>query len=415
MSAVSRKGDWSWQSVLPGLGAVLLAVGAAALAPGARADTAEFAQCVAGLQERARGEGISSRTVEDVLGNVQYVARVIELDRRQPEFTQTFTDYFGRRVTEDRVARGRALLAEHRQLLQQVQRDTGVPPHYLVAFWGLETNFGSFFGNMPVPDSLATLACDPRRSEYFTGELIAALRIIDAGDIAPERMVGSWAGAMGHVQFMPSVFLRYAVDGDGSGRRDLWGSIPDAMASAGNFLRGIGWESGMRWGREVRLPEDFPYELAGRDQRQPLSFWREQGVTTATGSALPDVDVEAALLVPSGHRGPAFLVYHNFNVIMRWNRSEFFALAVGHLADRIAGAGALQQPPPADAQALAREDVRRMQEQLNALGFDSGEPDGVFGPMTRAALSRFQRSVGKVADGHPDPVVVSALLENESD
>ncbi|MCC5886633.1 MAG: lytic murein transglycosylase [Gammaproteobacteria bacterium] len=380
------------------------------LAQAQEAEQDDFRQCVVGLQERARGEGISSATVTNVLGAVQYVPRVIELDRRQPEFTQTFTDYFGRRVTEDRVARGRALLAEHRVLLQRVLDDTGVPPHYLVAFWGLETNFGSFFGNMPIPDSLATLACDPRRSEYFTGELIAALRIIDAGDITPERMLGSWAGAMGHVQFMPSVFLRYAVDGDGSGRRDLWGSIPDAMASAGNFLRGIGWEPGLRWGREVRLPDGFPYELAGRNQKYPLRSWRERGVMMADGQALPALDIEASLLVPSGHQGPAFLVYDNFEVIMRWNRSEFFALAVGHLADRIAGAPPLRRPPPADAQALARDDVRSLQEQLNQLGFDAGAADGIFGPATRAALSQFQRSIGVVADGHPDAASMEALM-----
>lgn len=373
-------------------------------------DPEAFRQCVTGLQERARGEGISSATVTDVLGAVQYVPRVIELDRRQPEFTQTFTDYFGRRVTEDRVARGRALLAEHRVLLQRVLDDTGVPPHYLVAFWGLETNFGSYFGNMPVTDSLATLACDPRRSEYFTGELISALRIIDAGDITPERMLGSWAGAMGHVQFMPSVFLRYAVDGDGTGRRDLWGSIPDAMSSAGNFLRGIGWQPGLRWGREVRLPDGFAYELAGRNQSHSLRSWRERGVKMADGQELPATDLEASLLVPSGHEGPAFLIYDNFEVIMRWNRSEFFALAVGHLADRIAGSPPLRRPPPADVKALAREDVRNIQEKLYQIGFDAGPADGIFGPGTRAALSQFQRSIDRVADGHPDATSVEALM-----
>ncbi len=401
-SAWHRLGSGAWVVTV-----VLLVLAGASV----RAEDEAFQQCVGGLQERARSEGISEPTVENVLGQVQYVARVIELDRRQPEFTQTFTDYFGRRVSEDRVARGRALLAEHSELLQRVQRDTGVPAQYLVALWGLETNFGSFFGNMSVPDSLATLACDPRRSEYFTGELIAALRIIDAGDISPERMQGSWAGAMGHVQFMPSVFLRYAVDGDGSGRRDLWGSIPDAMASAGNFVRGIGWQPGLRWGREVRLPEGFRYELAGRNQRHSLEAWRDYGVTMADGTSLPQADVEASLLVPSGHRGPAFLVYENFEVIMRWNRSEFFALTVGHLADRIAGGGTLQQAPPEDAQALARDDVKRIQEQLNALGFDAGSADGIFGPATRAALSRFQQAHGMVADGHPHPDVIAALLE----
>jgi membrane-bound lytic murein transglycosylase B len=373
------------------------------------ANATGFAECVVGLQARALDEGISPTVVDEVLGQVSQINRVIELDRAQPEFTATFADYFNRRVTRQRIEQGQALLAKHRALLERIQRETGVPPHVLVSFWGMETNFGRNFGNMPVPDSLATLACDQRRSEYFTGELIAALRIIDAGDITADRMQGSWAGAMGHVQFMPSVFLRYAVDGDGDGRRDLWNSIPDAMASAGNFLKSIGWKAEQRWGREVRLPRGFSYDLAGRGQRLPLSEWQRLGVRTASGGDLPRQDIEAALLVPAGHGGPAFLVYDNFNVIMRWNRSEFFALSVGHLADRIAGAPPLRRPPPEDAPRLSREEVKQIQRDLNRLGFDAGRPDGILGPATRTALSQFQRSAEMIADGHPDRKVIEAL------
>ncbi len=372
-------------------------------------DDAEFRACVVTLTEEARAAGISESVIEQVLGDIEPVERVIELDRQQPEFTQTFAGYYGRRVTQERVARGRAMLAEHRGLLNDIQRETGVPPHYLVAFWGLETNFGSYFGNIPVPASLTTLACDERRGRFFASELMAALRIVDAGDIPPDDMVGSWAGAMGHVQFMPSVFLRYAVDADGDGRRDLWGSVPDAMASAANFLRGIGWEPGLRWGREVRLPEDFDYALAGRDQRRPLSEWVALGITDAFGRALPPLDLRAALLVPSGHDGPAFLVYDNFDVIMRWNRSEFYALSVGRLADEIAGASPLRRPPPADTLRIARDDVRRLQRDLASLGFDVGEPDGIFGPASRSALSRFQQAHGMVADGHLDGEALEAV------
>jgi membrane-bound lytic murein transglycosylase B len=337
------------------------------------------------------------------------VDRVIELDRQQPEFTQTFTDYYNRRVTDQRVTQGREMLSRYGGLLEETQARTGVPPHYLVAFWGLETNFGSYFGNMPVPDSLTTLACDERRGNYFTTELLNALRIVDAGDIPAEQMVGSWAGAMGHVQFMPSVFLEYAVDADGDGRRDLWGSIPDAMASAGNFLRRIGWQPGLRWGREVRLPGKFDYSLAGRSKAQPLSAWVELGVTDAFGRPLPRLALPAALLVPSGHDGPALLVYDNFDVIMRWNRSEFYALSVGRLADEVAGAGPLQRPPPTDAVRFSRDEVRQLQADLARLGYDLGEPDGIFGPATRGALSGFQARHDMVPDGHLDGEAVAAV------
>ncbi|MFU8817257.1 MAG: lytic murein transglycosylase [Pseudomonadales bacterium] len=400
------------------LGQLSVALGVALAAPISAADDGQygnpqFAQCVAELQVTARAEGIADTVVDQVLGRVQHVDRVIQLDRQQPEFTQTFTNYYTRRVTPERVAKGRRLLVEHAGVLQRVTSEWGIPPHYLVAFWGLETNFGSFFGNIPVPDSLATLACDPRRSRFFTRELLAALRIVEAGDIQPERMVGSWAGAMGHVQFMPSNFLRFAVDADGDGKRDLWGSVPDAMASAGNFLRHSGWQPGLRWGREVSLPKDFDYTLAGRDQRRSLSEWIALGIRDAYDRPLPHLEVSAALLVPSGHAGPAFLTYDNFDVIMRWNPSEFYALTVGRLADEIAGASPLRRPPPEDALRLSRDEVRQLQVDLAALGFDTGEPDGVFGPATRRALSQFQRSQDLIADGYLDATALEAVRAAE--
>jgi len=372
---------------------------------------ADFAACITGLQAEARAEGLSPAVVDGVLGKASYVERVIELDRRQPEFTQTFANYYLQRVTPERVAAGRRMLAEHAALLDRVQRDTGVPPHYLLAFWGLETNFGSYFGKMSVPDSLATLACDPRRATFFTRELMDALRIIDAGDITAEGMEGSWAGAMGHVQFMPSTFLRFAVDADHDGRRDLWGSVPDAMASGANFLKQLGWVPGLRWGREVLLPDGFDYTLAGRASARPLRDWAEAGLTDAFGKPLPRLDLEASLLVPAGHEGPAFLTYRNFEVIMGWNRSEFYAIAVGRLADRIAGAGALKRMPVPDDTRLTIASVAEMQQQLNALGFGAGEPDGVMGSATRDALSRFQRSNGMIADGYPSAPVVQAVRQ----
>ena len=369
----------------------------------------DFAVCVAEFKREAATHDISQSVIDTSLGQVSLSERVLELDRRQPEFTTTFADYFNRRVTPERVAKGRALLEQHRGLLNRVAGQYGVAPPYLVAFWGLETNFGGFFGSMQVLDSLATLGCDPRRSTMFTRELMAALSIIDEGSITAEQMEGSWAGAMGHVQFMPSVFVRYAVDYDGDGRRDLWNSLPDAMASAANFLNKIGWQEGYRWGREVRLPEGFPYLEAGLNERRTLSEWHKLGVRTSDGSPLPQADIKAALLVPAGHEGPAFLVYHNFKVIMGWNRSEFYGLVVGHLSDRIAGLGQLMQPPPADAPRLSRKQVIDLQERLNKRGFGSGEPDGILGPATRRAISEFQHDQGIVADGFPGREVLALL------
>ncbi|TVP53847.1 MAG: lytic murein transglycosylase [Halomonadaceae bacterium] len=390
----------------------LLALGLA-LSPLAQA---EFDACVAGLKTQAIEAGVSESLVTDVMTGMEPRERILQLDRSQPEFTASLADYMGRRVNEQRVEQGRKLLAENRELLEGITRKTGVPPHYLVSFWGMETNFGSYFGQVPIPQALTTLACDQRRSGYFTRELIAALQILDRGDITQDTMKGSWAGAMGHMQFMPSVYLAHAVDADGDGRVDLWNSIPDAMTSAGHFLESMGWQRGERWGREVILPEGFDYhEAQGRNDNQPLSYWRDLGVTDAFGNTLPDVDMKAALLLPSGHEGPAFLVYRNFHIIMGWNQSEFYAMSVGHLADRIAGAGDLQNPPPQHPP-LPRDTLMALQEKLQGKGIDAGTPDGIMGPATRAGLREFQRKQGFRADGYPGPETLAHFeLEPASD
>lgn len=391
-----------------------VAVTLAVLAAQAHGGDEQFRSCLGALEQEAKDRGIAADVVEPRLRAVEFQSRVIELDRSQPEFVATFAEYFHGRVTEERVERGRELLEQHADLLREIYREYGVPPRYLVAFWGIETHYGSYFGRMPVIDSLATLACDKRRSRFFTEELMDALRIIEQDALGARPLEGSWAGAMGHVQFLPSVFMRYAVDHDGDGRRDLWDSLPDAMASAANFLRALGWETGWRWGREVTLPDGFPYELAGNDQWRTLAEWRELDVRDAYGRKLANVETEAALLIPAGHEGPAFLVYPNFNVIMRWNRSEYYAVAVGRLADRLAGAASLRNPPP-DVPRLRREQIAALQQRLNEKGFDSGAVDGVPGPATRQAIRRFQQTRGMIADGYPSPDVIAELAPETLD
>ena len=373
---------------------------------------AEFSVCVNTFSEKSKAAGISANTINNSLLKARLNTRVLELDRQQPEFSTTFADYFNRRVTDQRIQQGQALFIKHRELLDRVAKQYGVPAHYLLSFWGLETNFGSNFGNISVVNSIASLACDKRRSTFFTTELIAALRILDEGAIAPDKMIGSWAGAMGHVQFMPSAFLIYAVDYDGDKKRDLWGSTPDAMASAATFLQGLGWQANNSWGREVKLQNDFPFLEAGLKNTKSLLEWSRLGVKSADNKPLPQTDEQASLLVPSGYQGPAFLVYQNFNVIMRWNRSEFYALAVGHLADRIAGAEKLVQPPPTDAPRLHRDQVIALQELLNQKGFNTGTPDGILGPGTRRAIGEFQYQQGMIADGFPGKEVLALLGVN---
>ena len=375
----------------------------------ASAQGAEFSQCIAGLQDRARAEHLPAWVVDDVMAKLEPQPRVIELDRAQPEFTQTFADYLYRRVTPGRIEQGRQLLNEYRPFLSELTSSYGVPGRYLIAFWGLETNFGANLGAMPTLDSLATLACDQRRSDYFADELITALTLLNRESLAPGEMRGSWAGAVGHTQFMPSAYLKYAIDGDHDGHINLWKSKRDALASAANFLANLGWVRGARWGREVLLPDDFPYAQTGLANRQPLSRWVGLGVTRVDKRRLPEADMQAAILLPAGHTGPAFLVYGNFNVIMKWNRSEFYGLTVGLLADRLIGAGGLARPPSTSEQALSRATIERMQDRLNHLGFEAGSVDGVMGPATRTALRAFQKSAGIIADGYPDNSTLSAL------
>ncbi len=350
-----------------------------------------FAEWLAELRAEASGMGISEQTLA-ALDEVEPLERVIELDNSQPEFVQTFTRYLSLRVTPGQVSRGRELLDQHATLLNEVQNRYGVQPHYLVAFWAIESNYGRATGGFSVLNALATLAYDPRRADFFRRELLTALQIIEDGHIAPQNMSGSWAGAMGQLQFLPSVFYRYGVDGDGDGRIDIWNSLPDVFHSAANFLSNSGWQGDQRWGREVVLPENFDYSLTGTRTRKSLSEWRDLGITQLNGSPIPVVDgMDAAVILPAGAAGPAFLAYSNFRATMNYNPSTFYALTVGHLADRYSGGGPIQRMPE-NEQAMTVADVRELQEKLNSLGFDSGEPDGRVGSRTRAAIRAYQEA-----------------------
>lgn len=367
-----------------------------------------FLECKSRLTEQAVSEGVDRATAETVFAKLQYQPRVIELDRSQPEFVQTFPGYFSKRVTDWRVNKGKEMFAKHKDLLKRLNDKYGVPPHYLMAFWGLETNFGSYKGKMPVLDSLATLACDPRRATYFTQELLVAIKLLQRESLSQEAMVGSWAGAMGHTQFMPSAYTNYAVDGDGDGQANLWDSEIDALTSAANFLANLGWKPGFRWGREILLPEGFDYQLSGYSNRRPIADWAELGIMKADGESLGNADIDAYVVVPAGHKGPAFLAYHNFRTIMRWNNSEFYAIAVGHLADRIAGKPPLIADLP-DLPAYSRDNIIALQQALNTKGYDVGKPDGIIGPATRAGIREYQIENNLIADGFPGLSVMSSL------
>ncbi|MCH4564099.1 lytic murein transglycosylase [Halomonas sp. EGI 63088] len=370
------------------------------------APPADFHGWLTGFRREARAEGISESTLARALDGVRYRPRVLELDRSQPEFVRPIWQYLDSAVSAQRVTTGRDRLSAHLGTARRMERHYGVPAEVIVAIWGIESNYGGNFGDFSTLDALATLAFDGRRRDFARGELLAALRILDQGDITPERMVGSWAGAMGHTQFIPSSFESYAVDGDGDGRRDIWGSIPDVMASTANYLARAGWQPGQPWGVEVRLPEGFDHAQAELATRRSSREWADQGVRTVSGEPLPGF-AAASVIAPAGARGPAFLVGSNYRAILRYNNATSYALAVGTLADEIAGRDGVVQGWPRGEQPLMRSQVREMQEALNARGFEVGTPDGVMGPNTRRGLRAFQQSI----DATPDGFATVRLLE----
>ncbi|MGM0701184.1 MAG: lytic murein transglycosylase [Pseudomonadota bacterium] len=362
------------------------------------APAGDFTSWLIDFRREARAAGIDAATLEHALDGVRYRSRVIELDRSQPEFVRPIWEYLDSAVSASRVTNGRDRLAEHRDTARKVERRYGVPAEILVAIWGVESNYGGNFGDFSTLEALATLAFEGRRRDFARGELLAALRIIEAGDIAPDDMIGSWAGAMGHTQFLPSSFTAYAVDADGDGRRDIWGSIPDVLASTANYLDEAGWQPNEPWGEEVRLPQGFDYAQAELSTRRSSREWAAQGVRPVGGGELPAFEA-AAVITPAGARGPAFLVGPNFRAILRYNNATSYALAVATLADEIAGRDGILAGWPRDEQPLARRQVREMQRALNQRGYEVGVADGILGPNTRRGLRDFQRAIGETPDG----------------
>ena len=370
----------------------------------------DFTAWLAEFSQEARARGISQTTLDQALGDIQWAPRVVELDSKQPEFVESLATYLERRVTPQRVARGQALLAEHQALFDEVEKRYGVSRQTLAAFWGLETNYGSVMGDTPIPTALATLAFDGRRSAFFRSQLLDALSLIEAGHVTADEMKGSWAGAMGQMQFMPSTYRRYAVDGDNNGRINLWNSLPDALHSAGNYLQQAGWKTGEPIALQVTVPTHFPWGQARLYNRRPIAEWQAAGVLQANGQALPLQAGHAAIILPQGAQGPAFMVFDNFDVVMQWNRSVNYALSVALLADQLMGGPPLSIA--SSVQALSRSQLTRLQQQLTELGFDAGGADGLPGLKTQAAIRRYQAAHALVADGYPTPALAQHVRES---
>lgn len=353
-----------------------------------------------GFRRKALNAGIRGRVFDTAFQNVGVNARVVELDGKQSEFTKTIWDYLDSAVSDKRVSNGRGKARDLSRVLGNIERSYGVDWRVVMAIWGVETNFGGFMGGINVIEALATLAYDGRRRAWAERELINALKIIQNGDIAPSAMEGSWAGAMGHTQFMPSSYLAYAQDFTGNGKRDIWASDPtDGLASAANYLRRHGWTKGQPWGVEVQLPGNFDFGSANIKPRRPISYWNAKGVRGIDGKPVPNYG-NAGLWIPAGASGPKFVVFKNFSVIKRYNNANSYALAVGHLGDRIAGAGDFRAAWPRGDRALRRSEARALQTKLTQRGFSTQGADGIIGPNTIAAIRAFQRANGMVPDGY---------------
>jgi membrane-bound lytic murein transglycosylase B len=374
-----------------------------------RAAAANFHGCLEGLWPEAARRGVPRALFEAQTAALTPDLRIMDLLDAQPEFTKAIWDYLDLLVSEDRIQNGRAILASHRPVFDAVEKAYGVDRHVITAIWGVESNYGTQIGQRPVVRSTATLACIGRRQDYFREEFLSALEILAHGDLAAAQLQGSWAGAFGPTQFMPTSFKKYAVDFDGDGRRDVVDSIPDLIASTANNLKKDGWASGQTWGYEVVVPAHFNFMLADRARIMTMQEWMRAGISRPGGKAFPRPDDRAYLLVPAGAQGPGFLMLQNFRVVMKYNPSEAYALAIGYLADRLRGGEPLAQPWPRYERVLTRDERLELQQHLANHGFDTGTPDGQLGGRTRAALRQFQAQIGLVPDGFASAAILERL------
>jgi membrane-bound lytic murein transglycosylase B len=374
-----------------------------------RAAAADFQGCLQRLYPAASKRGIPKQAFDAFTRDLTPDLRIMDLVDAQPEFTLAFWDYLDRLVGEERIQRGREILAENRAAFDAMEKQYGVDRYVITAIWGIESKYSTMMGERSVVRSTATLACVGRRQDYFRNEFLAAIEILYRGDVQADRMKGSWAGAFGPTQFMPSVYKNYAVDADGDGRRDLTTSVPDLLFSTANYFRRHGWETGQTWGYEVEVPKSFNFMLADRSKLMSLREWEQLGIRRAGGKPFPRPSDRAFLMVPAGSQGPGFLMLNNFRVIMRYNPAEAYALAIGHLSDRLRGGDPLVQSWPRHERVLTRDERTEMQQLLARRGFDIGAPDGRLGPKTRAAIRDFQARAGLVPDGFPSATVLARL------
>jgi membrane-bound lytic murein transglycosylase B len=359
-----------------------------------------FDRWIEGFRRRAQAQGISAATFDAAFRSVDYNTYVIEKDRNQSEFTKAIWDYLDSAASDSRVSNGKAALRKNARLLDQIEARYGVDKEIVVAVWGLESAYGAVRGDIPLIEALATLAYDGRRGAFFESQLIAALKIIQAGNVTPGRMTGSWAGAMGHTQFIPTSYLAYAVDFTGDGKRDIWSDNPaDALASTAAYLARFGWQKGRPWGVEVQLPRGFDYGLTGERVKKAPGEWAALGIRDVNGRAVPDYGA-ASILMPAGARGAAFMIFQNFHVIERYNTADAYVIGVGHLADRIKGGPPIRAAWPREDRALVFTERKELQERLSKAGFDTGGVDGKIGPNTIAAVRAFQRTIGMIPDGY---------------